>query len=268
MINVNNVSGQLGNRLMRLNNALQLSKKHKKTVKLKGKDNITNDIYTYFKFNLGNYPKNGNNIQLNPGDMGKLFFKNLYDPKDLIKLRHKYKFSNNKTNIAIHIRYYPIKNKKAREFLNNEKILEEYYINSINECIKEFPNANFIIFGAISSNQFNWDKCNELLTAYITKFKFYKRMIKYLESSKISFEYSITINNPKEKYIKDFMQMCDCDVIISSHSTFCICAGYLGKEKKIIHNKTFVNYFVKKKDIFWCDLNNGGNEYYKLWKLI
>jgi hypothetical protein len=267
MINVNNCSGQLGNRLMRLNNALQLSEKHKKPVKLQRKDEVTKDLFKYFNFNLENYPKNGNNINLGPPDLGKHFFKNLYDPKSLISIKptFQYKFNNNKTNIAIHIRYYPI---KAHNYLNNEEMLFEYYKKAIDHCLKTFNNCHFIIFGAISRNQFRWDRDISYLTSYVTKFKFYPKLVNYLKENNISFDYSITIKNSKEYYMKDFLQMCDCDVIISSHSTFCICAGYLQKQKKIIHSQKMMNYFLNLKDIFWTDLNKGGNKYYNIYKLI
>ena len=101
MIQVNNLSGQLGNRLMRLNNGLQLSKKHSKTVKLKGRDAVTNDVFKYFDFNLGSYPNKGSNILIETGDMGRLFYKNKYDPKDLIKLKSQYKYKFN-TRISIY----------------------------------------------------------------------------------------------------------------------------------------------------------------------
>ena len=42
----------------------------------------------------------------------------------------------------------------------------------------------------------------------------------------------------------------------------------LEKEKKIIHCKKITEYFIGNKDKFWVILNNGGNNYYKLWKLI
>ena len=54
MIIVNNLSGQLGNRLIRFNNALQLSKKREMNVKLMGKDALTKDIEKYFVFEMGN----------------------------------------------------------------------------------------------------------------------------------------------------------------------------------------------------------------------
>lgn len=265
MINVNNCSGQLGNRLIRLNNALQLAKKHKKKVKLLSKDSTTNDLFKYFNFDLGKSISKGN-INLGPSDLGKHFFKNTYDPKSLIQIKKPYKFNNNKTNIAIHIRYYPI---VKHNYLNNEDMLKEYYINAINFCKNEFKNSHFIIYGAISRNQFRWDKQESYLTAYISKFKFYKPLLQYLKNNNISFELSPTLKNPKKYYMDDFLQMCDCDVIISSHSTFCICAGFLQKQKKIIHSKKIMNYFLKLKDIFWTDLNNNKNKnYYKIWKLI
>ena len=62
--------------------------------------------------------------------------------------------------------------------------------------------------------------------------------------------------------------MSECDYIISSPSTFCICAGFMGKHKKIIHSENWVKDRVNKVDKFWYDLYNGGNEDYSLYKLI
>ena len=62
--------------------------------------------------------------------------------------------------------------------------------------------------------------------------------------------------------------MSECDYIISSPSTFCICAGFIGRQKQIIHSKDWVEYRLSKDDKFWIDLNNGGNEDYSLYRLI
>lgn len=268
MIIINNLSGQLGNRLLRLNNALQLSKKTNQSVKFRGKDEVTREIEKYFEFDLGN-KRNGKKSNKILTKMGKLFYENEYDPKELLKIKKEYQIELNKdkTNIGIHLRYQP---DDRGIFFNREDILKEYYINAIKYCVNNLKNPNFIIFGPISSNQFRFHKKNDVLqmTAFLTNFKFYKDMIKYLKENGISFEYSITIKNSKEIYIKDFIQMSNCDVIISSHSTFNICAGYLTKTKKIIHSKKFLDYFLKNKDKFWVELYNGGNEYYKIWKLI
>ena len=72
----------------------------------------------------------------------------------------------------------------------------------------------------------------------------------------------------RENYINDFSFMSECDYIISSPSTFCICAGFIGKQKKIIHSKNWVEDRASKNDKFWVDLLNGGNEDYSIWRLI
>ena len=72
----------------------------------------------------------------------------------------------------------------------------------------------------------------------------------------------------RRNYLNDFSVMSECDWIISSPSTFCICAGMVGKEKKIILSKKWVENRKSKNDKFWTELSNGGNNNYKLWELI
>ena len=72
----------------------------------------------------------------------------------------------------------------------------------------------------------------------------------------------------RSNYINDFSTMTESDYLISSPSTFAISAGFIGKKKKIIHSQEWVEYRVEAADKFWCDLYTGGNEDYKLWKLI
>ena len=97
--------------------------------------------------------------------------------------------------------------------------------------------------------------------------KSYKDIKNLLKSENISF--SICESKVRtQHYINDFSSMSECDYIISSPSTFCISAGVVGKVKKIIHSKEWVMDRVEKKDKFWVDLYNGGNDDYKLWRLI
>jgi hypothetical protein len=88
-------------------------------------------------------------------------------------------------------------------------------------------------------------------------------------------------------YLGDFATLSECDVLISSSSTFVVCAGFIGKEdKKIIHSKDWINKNLNHEhwhktprpqnireqqisfDNFWVDLYNGGNEFYKSWRLV
>jgi|6_EtaG_2_1085325.scaffolds.fasta_scaffold01975_7 hypothetical protein len=131
---------------------------------------------------------------------------------------------------------------------NPKSILSfKYYYDSINE-IKDNV-SSFILF----TDDNNLDS--------------YKKVKKYLEEQKINFFIGENTSNRKN-YIHDFSLMTECDYIISSPSTFCIAAGFIGREKKIIHSKEWISERVEKKDKFWVDLHSGGNLDYKLWKTI
>ena len=76
-------------------------------------------------------------------------------------------------------------------------------------------------------------------------------------------------NTPnRNNYIKDFSVMSECEYIISSPSTYCICAGFIGKIKKIIHSEKWLDNRRKVNDKFWVGLYNGGNDDYKIWRAI
>jgi hypothetical protein len=92
-------------------------------------------------------------------------------------------------------------------------------------------------------------------------------VVNYLKQRNIDFYVGQNTHN-RNQYIRDFSIMSECDTIISSPSTFCISAGFVGKKKKIIHSKKWVTDRVNKEDKFWVDLYNGGNEDYKTWRLM
>ena len=78
-------------------------------------------------------------------------------------------------------------------------------------------------------------------------------------------------------YIEDFCILSECDILISGSSTFALAAGFVGKEKKIIHSEKFVNQFRDSEEkwysnfrngLFFKDLLNKPNKYYPLLKLI
>ena len=62
--------------------------------------------------------------------------------------------------------------------------------------------------------------------------------------------------------------MTDCDVLISSPSTFAICAGFIGKTKDIIHSQKWVDSRVAVDDQFWVDIKNNSSKFYITKKLI
>ena len=62
--------------------------------------------------------------------------------------------------------------------------------------------------------------------------------------------------------------MTECEYIISSPSTFCMTAGFIGKKKRIIHSEQWLLDRINHEDKFWIDLCNGGNRDYKIWKRV
>ena len=56
--------------------------------------------------------------------------------------------------------------------------------------------------------------------------------------------------------------------MISSPSTFNIVAGMVGKNKKIIHSKEWLDNRKNKNDRFWVELLENQDEDYSVWELI
>jgi len=176
-----------------------------------------------------------------PPCLGEVFFDwNTIPTRDVFKLKIK-KYVKG-ISVAIHFR-----GTDFHEWNNNAILSGNYYIEAI-ESIRNRV-SNIIIFTD-----------DETLPAF--------GLVKeHLQKEKIS--YSLGENtNDRSKYAYDFNTMTECDYIISSPSTFCICAGFIGKEKKIIHNKEWVESRARLKDKFWLDLYNGGNKDYSIWRLI
>ena len=180
--------------------------------------------------------------------LGELFFETELSTRDVFKIKKEYLLDNinqEKKRCAIHFR--------GTDFFtwNKDSILDsEYYIKSIKEIIEDFNKVEFLLFTD--------DK----------NLSSYKDVIKYL--SQINFNYHFGENTPnRTKFQNDFINMSFCDYIISSPSTFCITAGFIGKNKKIIHSKNWLKNRSNKKDKFWEILfTQGGNLNYNLWKAI
>jgi hypothetical protein len=287
------MTGNLGNQILFYNNIVQIAKatdapfecdswEHAKyfnlfrnshdtrklrVVKVNSRDLI--DIYDktkkYTKDEFFYLVKN-NNIIVSVPFLGELFFQyNHCDPRDNIQLKDEYQLTlpDNQINIGIHIR----NNGDEWDKINNNTSMlpSEYYINSILACVDEYAGQNikFFLISGINS------KFLKNTGGSVNNYPPFVETEAYLKDNDIPFEYCITANINKTDAIWDFSQMSQCDVIISSVSTFCLCAGFLGKKnKKIIHSRKWIEYAANKKDTFWKDLYNGGNEHYKIWKCI
>lgn len=131
---------------------------------------------------------------------------------------------------------------------NPEAILNtNYYIDSI-KCCRELlgDNIYFMLFTDDS------------------KLESLQDVKKYLRENGLAF-YEGTPNNDVGC---DLYNMSQSDILISSPSTFSIVAGLVGKKKKVIHSKQWVNKQAQSGDVFWVDLKNSSNEFYELLTLL
>jgi hypothetical protein len=238
MIGIDNMPGcGFGNRLIYYYNLRQAAhKKNKKffCVPFLGYDLFQGNI-------LGDYPptERYESFKFCLGD--KFFEESGISTREVFKLKRKPELPEKVC--AIHFR--------GTDFheWNPESILKsEYYCDSI-DIIKNEA-SSFILFT---------DDVN---------LKSYKNVMKFLEKNNLKFFLGHNTGN-RDNYVDDFSIMSECEWIISSPSTFCISAGFIGKKKKIIHSKEWVSSRNEKHDKFWCDLMAaGGNEDYKIWRLV
>ena len=305
MIICNNFCGQLGNHILIFNNLVQLAellktnllftsnyiKKFFDIQPCKYKDNklpsrsvlninsrtlvaIFDSVPNISREMLIKISKSSN-ISIRQPFLGELFFQyNADNPNKMFQLKEHYNLEKSMRtdviNIGVHIRDMGGWNKR-HEGVSDLK--PSYYINAIKYCVEHCEELYsvrenavkllFIIIGATSNSQSSiGEKCD------VSSYPPYVATEKYLKDNGLMYEYGITTQYPDSSYIYDWSQLSNCDVIISSAGTFAISAGILGRSKKIIHSKEWVEYAANKKDTFWKDLYEGGNEYYRCWKII
>tara|TARA_R100000008_G_scaffold45523_2_gene26738 strand:- start:46 stop:762 length:717 start_codon:yes stop_codon:yes gene_type:complete len=199
------------------------------------------DGYDYFEGNiLGKYP-----------------VRELYDLADLALGEKFYNYSNLSTREVFKLKNKPVVKDgtcaihfRGTDFhsWNPDAILDYNYYEQSLDNIKDYA-QDYILFSD--------DKNLEV----------YKKIKGKLDRESLSYSEGENTND-RTSYIQDFSLMSECDTIISSPSSFCICAGFIGKDKRIIHSNKWVQGRANKNDKFWKDLLNGGNENYSVWRLI
>lgn len=222
----------------------------RKNIKISSKDILSKSSEEFMVY-ITEENKNGKNILIEPPILGEVFFDYLfYDPNQFIKVKNIFKtnINNNKENdkiIGIHFR--------GTDFESWNKIASlsfNYYKSAIEFCVSHFIKNN-ITFGLFTDDDY---------------FEPYIKTIRLLKSIK---KCNFFIGNNKIAPIYDFCLLNQCDILISSPSTFAIFAALIGKKKKIIHSKDWINYATLNNDIFWMKLvNNPVNDFYYLWKLF
>lgn len=277
MLGINKISnGRMGNRLFHYHFLRQISKKtnidyfhpslpdckyfedmqkkKKPFYFFKKRTTLTSrDILGFKSDNFIDYlkseDKKDKNVIFDPPMLGEVFFDYLfYPPSDFIKIKKEFKInfnfnSSGKKIVGLHFRGTDFK-----AWNENASLKFDYYKNSIEYCIQFFNKQNLVF----------------VLFTDDLEFETFKSTVNFLNLLKVEFY----ISDNKRPAIFDFYQMSECDVLVSSPSTFAIFAGCLGKQKKIIHAKSWLDYAVEQNDTFWIKLKTTDNKFYSIWKIF
>jgi hypothetical protein len=184
------------------------------------------------------------------------------DPAEFFKIEEKYNpsLSPEFVNVGIHLRGGDVIHADGNQ--GREVHHPYYYRDAIDLVESEYPNTKYHV-------------CTD-----DRNFKSFAETISYLESQGLNYEIG------SSDLFVDFSTLSECDILIASSSTFAICAAFIGKRKKIIHSREWIQKNLNHEpwnnkptstetrehqlsfDKFWVDLYNGGNEYYKIWRLV
>ena len=196
------------------------------------------------------------------------------DPRDFLELKDEFKpnLPPNFLHIGIHIRGGDKLVKQVREIHP-----ASYYINAIQEIENDKE---------LSGNKIYY-VCTDDKT-----FETYLELVKYLIQNNIPSKLgpntfiNQNLQHANNNYIFDFALLTECDIIMSSSSTFAIAAAFIGKQNKKlifykswlernIHHEKWGNYtkdypreYWYSYDNFWIDISNGGNDYLNIWKIV
>jgi len=220
----------------------------RKTIEITSREMLSYEPAEFLRF-VVEENKKGKNIVFSAPMLGEVFFDYVFcDPNEFIKVKEEFKApltldsSEDKIVIGLHVRGtdFPVWNPNAA-------LKFDYYEAAINYCLGYFGDKK-VMFAVFTDDY-----------AYPA----YAQTVSFLKSIKHA---QICFGDKDVWPIYDFYKMTQCDVLISSPSTFGIFAGVLGKRKKIIHSKEWVDYAVDRDDTFWVKLSETDNPYYSLWK--
>ena len=176
------------------------------------------------------------------------------DPREFLKLKLQYLNEISTPCVGIHIRGGDNRGgdgKKCREVHP-----PDYYISAIDAILKDVSEPTFFLCTDDPDDDY----------------PSYAQTIKYLQDKKADLCFS-----PSNSPIRDFSILSECDYLIAGSSTFVLAAGMIGKKKKIIHSKDFIEQFKNGDQkwysgfgngMFFHDMNHVKSDYYDLWRLI
>jgi len=192
-------------------------------------------------------------------------------PRDVLRLKPELKATlpQDSVNVGIHIRGDDIIERDGNG--GREIHPSSYYREAIKLVEEEYPNSQKRYF--ICTDDIN--------------FIVFKETLSYLRSiGKEVFFGPATSNPSRAQHILDFSLLSECDMLIASSSTYAICAGFIGNDKRIIHSREWLQKNVNHEpwnkkptteetrerqlsfDNFWVKVAAGGNEFYNAWRTV
>ena len=202
------------------------------------------------------------NFKLSPLSLcGPYFRLSKKDPRSFLKIEKKVEHTPDiDLLIGVHIRGGDTRGDVPYNDGNNgrETHPAEYYIKAIETVLEEYSDKKLLFCVCTDDPDPNFNS--------------FSGTMKYLHDNGIPF-----FIDTKNGYLQDFLILSSCDILIAGSSTFVLAAGMLGKQKRIIHSKEFVEQFKDEDQkwyskygngMFFHDLNHMKNEYYDLWKLL
>ena len=284
MIRINNITrGRFGNRILQYNSLMQiarLSDTEASCSKWEGqdffKDLVVEKSSTNQQFPLSWKDVLNSDIISLPKDrdfyiddpaycLHNVFYKiTRSDPREFLKIKdvHRKNLSQEKVNVGVHFRGTDILGADGNH--GREIHYPKYYADSIELVEGDCENTHYYL-------------CTDDLA-----FDSFIETVQFLKDKNLNFSFGNDLD-----YFGDFVTLSECDILISSSSTFVVSAGFIGKEdKKIIHSKDWINKNLNHEhwhetpdpqsvreqqislDNFWVDLYNGGNEFYNVWRFV
>jgi hypothetical protein len=291
MIGINKIcGGRFGNRVLHYNNMIQLAKKYNlESYCEQWEGNSWFDITTQTSL-YNNKPVatiswndilNKNYltyIETHNCNLDGIVIHNFYyeltneHPRNLIKIKKDFLpiLNKDEINVGIHFRGGDIINSDG----NNGREIHtfDYYKKAFDNILSNTKVDNVYL-------------CTDDLN-FSTYVEFYLYITNNFTN--INIKLGPATENPLISHIYDFGLLSECDFLIATSSTYAICAGFLGKEKKIIHSLEWLNKNIqgdsyvkwgnytneypeaywKQFDNFWVKVYNGGSDFYKAWLIV
>lgn len=175
------------------------------------------------------------NVEIPPGILGERFLESCeISPRDIIRFKNNSAYKNESQKfIALHFR-----GGDFSEWDQNAILKPDYYLNALDEILSKSLEKDCVI-------QLFTDDVEH---STVREIKRIRPNIEIISGSR---------NN-------DFRRMTNSDVLIASPSTFAFWASILGKQKKIVMSREWLEYATNEGQKFWIDLRSNKNHYAKI----